>query len=278
MEIIRTHSPEGFKQLDTAALRRDFLVSGLLAPGQIVLRYWEVDRTIIGGAVPLAEPLELTATKELLAATYFCERREVGIVNLGGPGAVETDSVRHALGKLDSLYIGRGVQTVKFTSNKPAKPAQFYIVSYPAHTAYPTKRVKLAQAQVLELGTQETANRRKLCKLLVPGLVESCQLVLGVTLLESGSVWNSMPCHTHERRSEVYFYFDVPAKSVVFHFLGRPRGETRHLVVRNGEAALSPSWSTHFGAGTTAYGFVWAMGGENQEFTDMDAAPTEELK
>ncbi len=278
MEIIRTHSPEGFKQLDTAALRRDFLVSGLFTPGQIVLRYWEVDRTIIGGAVPLAEPLELTATKELLAATYFCERREVGIVNLGGPGAVETDGTRHALGKLDSLYIGRGVKTVKFTSNKPAKPAQFYIVSYPAHTAYPTKRVKLAQAQVLELGTQETANRRKLCKLLVPGLVESCQLVLGVTLLESGSVWNSMPCHTHERRSEVYFYFDVPAKSVVFHFLGRPREETRHLVVRNGEAALSPSWSTHFGAGTTAYGFVWAMGGENQEFTDMDAAPTEELK
>jgi len=278
MEIIRTHSPEGFKQLDTAALRRDFLVAGLFQPGKIELRYWEVDRTIIGAAVPLAEPLELTATKELLAATYFCERREVGIVNLGGPGAVETDGVRHALAKHDSLYIGRGVKTVKFTSNKPAKPAQFYIISYPAHTAYPTKRVKIAQAQVLELGAVETANRRKLCKLLVPGLVESCQLVLGITMMQPGSVWNSMPCHTHERRSEVYLYFDVPPKAAVFHFLGRPTSETRHLVVHNGEAALSPSWSTHFGTGTMAYSFVWAMGGENQEFTDMDTVAVEDLR
>jgi 4-deoxy-L-threo-5-hexosulose-uronate ketol-isomerase len=278
MEIIRTHSPAGFKHLDTAALRQDFLVAGLFAPGKITLRYWEVDRTILGGAVPQDQPLELTATKELMAATHFCERREVGIVNLGGAGSVETDGARHAMAKLDSLYIGRGTKQVRFHSDNPAQPAHFYIVSYPAHTAYPTKRVPLAAAQVLELGTQETANRRKLCKTLVPGLVESCQLVLGITLLEPGSVWNSMPCHTHERRSEVYMYFDVPANAVVFHFLGIPREETRHLVVRSGEAALSPSWSTHFGAGTTAYGFVWAMGGENQEFTDMDAAPMEELK
>jgi 4-deoxy-L-threo-5-hexosulose-uronate ketol-isomerase len=277
MEIIRTHSPEGFKQLDTAALRRDFLVTGLFTPGQIALRYWEVDRTIVGAAIPLAEPLELTATKELLAATYFCERREVGIVNLGGPGAVETDGTRHALGKLDALYIGRGTKTVKFTSNKPAKPAQFYVISYPAHTSYPNQRVKFAQAQVLELGAVETANRRKLCKLLVPGLVESCQLVLGVTLMQPGGIWNTMPCHTHERRSEVYLYFDVPAKAAVFHFLGHPQ-ETRHLVVRDREAALSPSWSIHSGAGTAGYGFVWAMGGENQEFTDMDAVAVEGLR
>jgi len=276
MEIVRTHSPDGFKQLDTAALRRDFLLRGLFAPGQVVTRYWEVDRTIIGAAVPLAAPLELVATKELLAANYFCERREVGLVNLGGSGAVETDGTRHTLGKLDALYIGRGTKSVKFFSDRPDQPAQFYIISYPAHTAHPTKRVQFSQAQVLELGAPATANRRKLCKLLVPGLVDTCQLVLGVTLLEQGSIWNTMPCHTHERRSEVYLYFDVPAQTVVFHYLGRPT-ETRHLVVRDREAALSPSWSIHSGAGTSAYSFVWAMGGENQEFTDMDAVTMETL-
>jgi 4-deoxy-L-threo-5-hexosulose-uronate ketol-isomerase len=277
MEIVRTHSPDGFKQLDTAALRRDFLLAGLFAPGQVVTRYWEVDRTIIGAAVPHAVPLELVATKELLAANYFCERREVGLVNLGGPGAVETDGTRHALGKLDALYIGRGTKSVKFFSDQADQPAQFYIISYPAHTAHPTKRVQFSQAQVLELGATATANRRKLCKLLVPGLVDTCQLVLGVTLLEQGSIWNTMPCHTHERRSEVYLYFDVPAQTVVFHYLGRPT-ETRHLVLRDREAALSPSWSIHSGAGTSAYSFVWAMGGENQEFTDMDAVTMETLQ
>jgi 4-deoxy-L-threo-5-hexosulose-uronate ketol-isomerase len=277
MEIIRTHHPEGFKLLDTAALRRDFLLAGLFTPGKIDLRYWEVDRTIIGGAMPQATTLELTATKELLAADYFCERREVGLVNLGGPGAVETEGVSHLLNKLDALYIGKGTKSVKFSSKNPVKPAQFYIVSYPAHTAYPTKRVRKAQAQVLELGAVETANRRKLCKLLVPGLVQSCQLVLGVTLLEKGSVWNTMPCHTHERRSEVYLYFDVPPKAFVTHYLGRPT-ETRHVLVRDREAALSPSWSIHSGSGTCAYGFVWAMGGENQEFTDMDAVAMEDLR
>jgi 4-deoxy-L-threo-5-hexosulose-uronate ketol-isomerase len=277
MEIIRTHHPEGFKQLDTAALRRDFLVPGLFAPGAIAMRYWEVDRTIIGGAAPLAAPLELTATKELLAANYFCERREVGIINLGGPGSVETDGVSNLLNKLDALYVGRGTKAVKFFSKNPAKPAQFYFVSYPAHAARPTKRVRKAQAQVLELGATETANRRKLCKLLVPGLVDTCQLVLGVTLLEKGSVWNTMPCHTHERRSEVYLYFDVPPKAFVTHYLGRPQ-ETRHLIVRDREAALSPSWSIHAGSGTCAYGFVWCMGGENQEFTDMDGVAMEDLR
>jgi 4-deoxy-L-threo-5-hexosulose-uronate ketol-isomerase len=277
MEIIRTHHPEGFKSLDTAALRHDFLIAGLFTPGKIDLRYWEVDRTVIGGAVPLGQPLELTATKENLAANYFCERREVGVINLGGPGAVETDGASHTLDKLDALYIGKGTKSVKFSSANPAQPAQFYIVSYLAHTAYPTKLVRKAQAQVLDLGAVETANRRKLCKLLVPGLVESCQLVLGVTLLEVGSVWNTMPCHTHERRSEVYMYFDVPPKAFVTHYLGRPT-ETRHLIVRDREVALSPSWSIHSGSGTCAYGFVWCMGGENQEFTDMDAVAMEDLR
>ncbi|HVU36775.1 MAG TPA: 5-dehydro-4-deoxy-D-glucuronate isomerase [Opitutales bacterium] len=277
MEIIRTHSPEGFKHLDTAALRRDYLITGLFLPAQICLRYWEVDRTIIGGAVPVKSALELTATKELLAANYFCERREVGIVNLGGAGTVETDGAVHALGKLDALYIGRGTKLVKFSSKDAANPAHFYIVSYPAHAAYPTKLVPFASAQVAELGAVETANRRKLCKLLVPGLIESCQLTLGVTLLEKGSVWNTMPCHTHERRSEVYLYFDVPPKAFVTHYLGRP-DETRHLIVRDGEAALSPSWSIHAGSGTCSYGFVWCMGGENQEFSDMDAVAMEALR
>lgn len=227
--------------------------------------------------MPVKGTLELTATKELLAANFFCERREVGIVNLGGAGTVEADGTKHTLAKLDALYIGRGVKTVKFSSSDASKPAQFYFVSYPAHATYPTKHVQFASAQVLDLGATETANKRKLCKLIVPGLVETCQLVLGVTLMETGSVWNTMPCHTHERRSEVYLYFDVPAKAFVTHYLGRP-DETRHLIVRNGEAALSPSWSIHSGSGTCAYGFVWCMGGENQEFTDMDAVAMENLK
>ena len=277
MDIIRTHSPAGFKSLDTAALRHDYLIRDLFAPGKVAMHYWEVDRTIIGGAMPTSAAIELTATKELLAANFFCERREVGVVNLGGAGTVETDGAKHALGKLDALYIGRGVKSVKFTSADAAQPANFYFVSYPAHAVHPTKKVGFKDAQVLELGTPETANRRKLCKLLVPGLVDSCQLVLGVTLMESGSVWNTMPCHTHERRSEVYLYFDVPAKAFVTHYLGRP-DETRHLIVRDREAALSPSWSIHSGSGTCAYGFVWCMGGENQEFTDMDAVAMEDLR
>jgi len=276
MELIRSHHPDAFRQLDTAALRRDFLVAGLFVPGQVQARYWEVDRSIIGAAVPTETPLELAAGKEL-AAQYFCERREIGVVNLGGPGSIETDGTRHVLGKLDALYIGRGVRQVRFASDDIRHPAHFYFVSYPAHTAYPTKRVPFTSAQVLELGTPETANRRRLCKLLVPGLVESCQLVMGVTLLEVGSIWNTMPCHTHERRSEVYLYFDVPPKSVVFHYFGQPQ-ETRHLIVRDREAALSPNWSIHCGSGTTAYGFVWCMGGENQEFTDMDAVAMENLQ
>lgn len=276
LEIIRTHSPEGFRHLDTAALRRDFHIGGLFTPGNIEGRYWEVDRTVIGGAVPLAQPLELGAPKEL-ASTFFLERREIGIVNLGGSGTVEAAGARHSMQKLDALYIGRGVKDVKFHSDNMATPANFYFVSYPAHTTHPTKLVSFKSAQVLELGAVETANRRKLCKLLVPGLVDTCQLVLGVTVMEPGSVWNTMPCHTHERRSEVYMYFDVPPKSVVMHYLGKPT-ETRHLVVRDREAALSPSWSIHSGSGTTAYGFVWCMGGENQEFTDMDAVAMEDLR
>jgi 4-deoxy-L-threo-5-hexosulose-uronate ketol-isomerase len=277
MEIIRTHHPEGFKSLDTAALRRDFLVAGLFAPGKIAVRYWEVDRTVIGGAMPTREALELTAPKELLAAAYFCERREIGIINLGGAGVVETDGARHGLGKLDALYIGRGTRTVKFLSDDAALPAQFYFISYPAHAAYPTKRVAFKDAAVAELGASGSANRRKLCKLLVPGQVQTCQLVMGITLIEPGSVWNSMPCHTHERRSEAYLYFDVPPPAVVVHLVGPPR-ETRHLVVRDREAALSPCWSIHTGAGTSAYSFVWCMGGENQEFTDMDAVAMEDLR
>jgi 4-deoxy-L-threo-5-hexosulose-uronate ketol-isomerase len=277
MEIVRAQHPDSFRHLDTAALRRDFLISGLFAPGAISARYWEVDRTVIGSAVPQTTLLELTAPKELLAAQFFCERREVGIINLGGPGAVETDGTRHALGKFDALYVGRGMRSVKFSSDHAAGPAQFYFVSYPAHAAHPTKRVGFADALIATPGAAETANKRKLCKLIVPGVVDTCQVVMGLTLVETGSVWNSMPCHTHERRSEVYLYFDLPPKSAVIHLLGPPQ-ETRHLVVRDREAALSPFWSIHTGCGTAAYGFVWCMGGENQEFTDMDPVATEDLR
>jgi len=277
MEIVRAQHPDSFRHLDTAALRRDFLISGLFVPGAVVARYWEVDRTIIGSAVPQTSLLELTAPKALLAAQFFCERREVGMVNLGGSGTVEADGARFALGKFDALYIGRGTRSVKFSSDHAANPAQFYFVSYPAHAAHPAKRVSFADAIVATPGAADTASKRKLCKLIVPGVVDTCQLVMGVTLVATGSVWNTMPCHTHERRSEVYLYFDLPPQAIIMHHLGPPQ-ETRHLVVRDREAALSPNWSIHSGCGTAAYGFVWCMGGENQEFTDMDAVATEDLR
>lgn len=257
-------------------LRRQFLVSGLFQPGAIALHAWECDRTVLGAAVPLDAPLALPATPEL-RSTYFLERRELGIINLGGPGAVTVDGTEYPLAPCDALYVGRGSREVTFRSAAAASPARFYLLSYPAHAAYPTKRIAVADVAPLHLGTPAGANVRHLYKLIHPGTVATCQLVMGFTRLESGSIWNTMPPHTHLRRSEVYLYFDVPAGQAVFHFMGAPTA-TRHLVVRDLEAVLSPPWSIHCGAGTAAYAFVWGMGGENQEFTDMDPAPLAELR
>jgi 4-deoxy-L-threo-5-hexosulose-uronate ketol-isomerase len=276
MEIIATPDRRSTARLSTEELRASFLLGGLFQPGEVTLRYWETDRTVIGGAVPVPGPLALGAAREL-AAEYFCERRELGIVNLGAAGTVEVDGQVFALGALDCLYVGREARQIVFSSRSASEPAQFSLLSYPAHAAYPTALVRHADVAGTMLGAPETANSRTLYKYIHPAGVRSCQLVLGVTLLGAGSVWNTMPPHTHTRRSEVYLYFNVPPTAAVFHFLGRPE-ETRHLIVHDREAVLSPPWSIHCGAGTVSYGFVWGMGGENQAFADMDPAPLAQLR
>jgi 4-deoxy-L-threo-5-hexosulose-uronate ketol-isomerase len=252
------------------------LVEGIFASGEVRLAHWETDRTVVGGAVPLDETLTLGAPRQL-AAEYFCERRELGVINLGGPGVVETDGSAHALGRLDGLYVGRGARRVAFSSVRPADPARYYLLSYPAHANLPTTPIPFASIPAVELGDPASANARVIHKYIHLDGARSCQLVMGVTRLRPGSVWNTMPPHTHLRRSEVYLYFDLGPDQVAFHFLGRPQ-ETRHLVVRDGQAALSPPWSIHCGVGSAHYSFVWGMGGENQAFADMDPAPLRELR
>jgi 4-deoxy-L-threo-5-hexosulose-uronate ketol-isomerase len=259
-----------------AELRQEFLVSGLFRPGAIGLESWESDRAIVGGICPLAEPLELP-TPAGLRSPHFFARREGGIVNLGGPGFVKVDGTLHPLDHLDALYVGRGTQQVTFGSTNPAAPARFWLLSYPAHVNHPNRHVKFAAVEGVQLGQRETANERTLYKLIHPGAFPTCQLVLGITKLQPGSVWNTMPPHTHLRRSEIYLYFDLPPEHAVFHFMGKPDA-TRHLVVRDLDVVLSPPWSIHSGVGTSNYGFVWGMGGENQEFADMDPAPVRELR
>ncbi len=275
MQFLSSVHPDDIKSAHTAQLRERFLLGGLFTPGAIKFAYWEIDRTVVGGAVPLGSPLELQTDPGLRAAT-FCERRELGVINLGGAGAIEVDGTRHPMATHDGLYVGRGAKGIVFHSDDAAAPAKFYLLSYPAHHAYPTKHISAAAFPAANLGASATANQRALRKYIAPGLVESCQLVMGLTVMQPGSVWNTMPSHTHLRRSEVYCYSGIPADQVVFHFMGQPH-ETRHLVMRDGDVVLSPSWSIHSGVGTTAYAFVWGMGGENQEFADMDAVATKDL-
>jgi 4-deoxy-L-threo-5-hexosulose-uronate ketol-isomerase len=257
-------------------LRKEFLVPGLFQEGETHLFYWETDRTIVGGIIPTTAPLSLS-NPESMRAAFFLERREAGVVNLGGPGKVVVDGTEYILSELDALYLGRGVRDVKFSSAEAKNPARYYLLSYPAHASFPVRRIAFNQVKGESLGTREAANERTLHKLIEPSTISTCQLVMGVTCLQPGSVWNTMPPHTHLRRSEVYLYFDVPQDQSVFHFMGAPAA-TRHLVVRNFEAVLSPPWSIHSGVGTRNYRFVWGMGGENQEFSDMDSAPVSELK
>jgi 4-deoxy-L-threo-5-hexosulose-uronate ketol-isomerase len=256
------------RTLDGAALRQAFLVADLFRPGEVVLRPLDLDRAVLGGAVPTDAPLRLEPIPHL-RAEYFCERREAGVLNVGGAGRVTVDGAEHALDRLDVLYVGRGSRDVTFASDDAARPARFYLVSYPAHAAHRTTRVGAADAQGATIGSAERANRRTVYRYVHQAGARSAQLVMGVTVLESGSVWNTMPPHTHARRSEVYLYFDVPADAVVFHLLGEP-DEVRTVVARDGEVALSPGWSIHSGCGTASYAFCWAMGGENQDYADMD--------
>jgi len=255
--------------MDTEELRAAFLLEGLFKPDSVELSYFEVDRTIVGSAVPVKRSLDLKAPKEMTGA-FFAERREAGILNIGGGGAVAVDGHVHPLGKKEALYIGRGSREIEFASDQSGEPARFYILSYPAHKEYPVRRVSRADAESQKLGSPEGANQRTIHKMILPGKVQSCQLVMGFTELAAGSVWNTMPPHTHDRRNEVYLYFDMDENTRVLHLFGLPQ-ETRHLFVSNGQAVVSPSWSIHSGVGTGAYNFCWGMGGENQEFSDMDA-------
>lgn len=274
MKIISSVHPEDLSA-DPAELRRRFILSNLFKEGRVELAYWETDRTIIGGAAPREESLELLSPA-LLGEGDFCARRELGIINLGGAGSIVIDGTPHPMAPRDGLYAGRGVKTVTFSSVDAALPARFYLLSYPAHTHHPVQHVSHRDVEPLVLGAGETANERLLYKYFAPGLVDTCQLVMGVTLLAQGSVWNTFPPHTHLRRSEVYCYFDLPPDAAVFHLMGEPNA-TRHLVMRDLQAVMSPAWSIHAGAGTSNYGFVWGMGGENQDFTDMQSVPVDTL-
>jgi 4-deoxy-L-threo-5-hexosulose-uronate ketol-isomerase len=276
MRIIHDTDPGIYETMTTESLRRSFLVEGLFAANQVMLGYWANERTIVGSAVPTDVPLSLPCPGDL-AAAYFAERRETGIINVGGSGSVHADGKAFALAKLDCLYVGRGSREVVFSSANPSEPAQFYIVSYPAHAAYPTTAATPEQAEKADLGGQADANRRTIHRYIHPGGIRSCQLVMGYTALAAGSVWNTMPPHTHSRRNEVYLYFDLPPDGAVFHFMGRPEA-TRSIVVRDRQVALSPPWSIHCAAGTSNYVFIWAMGGENQVFADMDPAPVRQLR
>ncbi len=276
MEFLFTADRNSYRRMTTSELREAYLVNGMFVPGEVTLCYTDVDRAIVGSAVPLKDSLTLPVHKEL-AADFFAQRREIGVINIGGSGKVSVDGETFDVDNRDSLYIGRGSKDVEFVSNFEDSPAQFYILSYPAHTDYPTKLVKQADAKRLDLGSREECNERIIHQSIRPGIVDTCQIVMGFTHLATGSIWNTMPPHTHRRRSEIYMYFDLDETSNVFHLMGEP-DETRSLVVRNGEAVVSPSWSMHSGAGTRNYTFIWGMGGENQEFDDMDHIDMEALR
>jgi 4-deoxy-L-threo-5-hexosulose-uronate ketol-isomerase len=260
--------PEDVKRYDTSDLRKHFLVEKLFSPGELNLAYTHVDRVIFGGASPQGRPLELVGGKEL-GTERFLDRRELGVINIGAPGRIVLDGKATELAKGDGIYVGMGTLSVAFESAESANPAKFYIVSSPAHQAHPTVKIEQSKANPRKLGAAESCNVRTIYQYVHPAVCRSCQLVMGMTELEPGSVWNTWPPHTHERRMEVYLYFNMAPATRVFHMHGRP-DETRHIVMANEQAVISPSWSVHSGVGTGAYTFIWAMAGENQNFDDMD--------
>jgi len=275
MKFHYSPSPAETNVLGTEALRSAFLIGDLFQPGAVTAHYTDLDRMIVGAAVPTSAPLALPNYKET-GTDYFLERREIGIINVGGTGEVTVDGTTYSLETKEALYIGRGVKEVVFHPGKAA-PALYYINSAPAHHAYPTRKVSLQEAETVEIGSPETSNHRTIRKLLVNSVLETCQLQMGLTDLRTGSVWNTMPPHTHDRRMEAYFYFNIPDNQVVCHFMG-PADETRHLWVKNNQAVISPPWSIHSGAGTANYTFIWGMAGENMDYSDMDGIKPTELK
>jgi 4-deoxy-L-threo-5-hexosulose-uronate ketol-isomerase len=268
--------PQDVKKYDTAQLREHFLIEKVMENDKIRLVYSHFDRFISGGAVPATKALELTAIDPLKAA-HFCDRRELGVINVGGKGTVEVDGKAYTLDFKEALYVGKGAQTIIFKSDDSAKPAHFYLNSTPAHKEYPIRHITLKDANVLKMGSQLTSNERQINQLLISKIVETCQLQMGMTELRPGSVWNTMPAHTHSRRMEVYFYFDVPEGQAVCHFMGQPQ-ETRHIWMLNEQAVISPDWSIHSAAGTSNYIFIWGMAGENLDYSDMDGVKPNELR
>lgn len=272
------HSPKDIEHYSTKQLREEFLVEKVFVPGEIHLTYSHNDRMIFGGVTPTeGKPLEIILTKEL-GVDYFLERRELGIINIGGPGSIEIDGQKESMNKQDGYYIGKETKQVKFLSESNENPAKFYVSSAPAHHKYPNVKISIDQIEPMKTGKNLTLNERKIYQYIHPNICESCQLQMGYTILEPGSAWNTMPCHTHERRMEAYLYFDYGQEDTrVFHMMGKP-DETKHLVVANEQAVISPSWSIHSGVGTSNYSFIWAMCGENITYTDMDMIAMDQLK
>lgn len=276
MKLVQMTDPVRYARMTSEELRETFLLQDLFTPGRIELAYVDLDRTVIGFAVPTTEALTLQTQPELRAES-FLERRELGVLNTGGPGSVTVDGVPFNLDKLDCLYISRGSKSITFSSKSASAPASFYLLSYLAHTEYPTKMVKFSDLKGLELGSVETCNKRTIYKAIYRDGIQSCQLVMGFTLLAQGSNWNTMPAHTHMRRSEVYAYFDIEPDQRVLHLMGPPDA-TSHLMVSDKQVVVSPGWSIHAGVGTKHYGFCWGMGGENQAYDDMDLVAIRDLK
>lgn len=276
MDVRFSTDPSGFRGMTSADLRKAYLIDQLFIHDEVPMVYSDIDRSITGSAVPVRGTLKLLASKKEMAAEYFTERREIGIINIGADGSIRVDGKQYPMAFKDALYIGRGSKEIEFASKNADKPGMFYFVSYPAHTGFPTTHAKFTDAEPARLGSQKDANKRTIYKYIHTNGVRSCQLVMGLTELEEGSVWNTMPPHTHQRRSEVYLYFNIDPNAMVIHLMGQPN-ETRHLVIRNGQAVLNPSWSIHAGVGTQNYTFIWAMGGENQVFDDMDGVKVNDL-
>ncbi len=278
MKVVERYAchPQDFRAYDTGRIRDEFLISNLFEANEIYLYYSLYDRYIVGGAMPVGQTLTL-ATFDSLKSAFFLERRELGVINIGGQGIVTIDGTSHTLQKKDALYVGRGAEVVTFASVSADKPAKFYLNSAPAHAAYPTKLVTQDDAEKVVLGSLENSNHRVIYKLLVNSVLPICQLQMGMTELKPGSVWNTMPAHTHNRRMEAYFYFDLPEDQAVCHFMGQP-DETRHLWLHNEQAVFSPSWSIHSGSGTSSYTFIWGMAGENLDYGDMDIASIKDLR
>lgn len=276
LDVRYTHSPKHIRHASTEELREDFLVQGIFIPGEINLTYTHNDRMIFGGIVPTTEALSVQLSTEL-GVTHFLERRELGVINIGGKGYIEFDGEKHEMVKQDGFYIGRGTKDIKFTSADKNDPAKFYIASTPAHHTYPSVKIEIDKITPRDIGFDANMNKRQIFQYIHPNNCESCQLQMGYTILAEGSSWNTMPCHTHERRMEVYLYFDLPEDNAIFHFMGTP-DETKHLVVGNEEACISPSWSIHSGVATADYSFIWSMCGENITYDDMDFVEMKDLK